>query len=70
MGKGYNNALFLKGLQQCTVSKSIIEFNNIKSQQCTCQVLNNSLNHDIAGSHSSAAEESGLVGCIGVSMGE
>jgi hypothetical protein len=40
------------------------------TQQCTCLVLNNSLNRDIAGSHSSAAEESGLVGRSGVSMGE
>ena len=63
-----------KGLQECTVSKSIIQLNNIKTclmtQQFTCLVLNNSLNSDIAGSHSSAAEESGLVGCRGVSMGE
>jgi len=59
-----------KGLQERTLSKSITELNNIKSQQCTCQVLNNSLNCDIAGSYSSAAEESSLVGCIGVSMGE
>jgi len=40
------------------------------TQQCTCLVLNNSLNCDIAGSHSSAAEESGLVGRSGVSMDE
>jgi len=29
-----------------------------------------SMNRDIAGSHSSAAEKSGLVGCIGMSTGE
>jgi hypothetical protein len=69
-GKKINIEKDGKGLPECTVFKSIIEFNNIRSQQCTCQVLNNSLNRDIAGSHSSAAEEPRLVGCIGLSMGE
>lgn len=39
-------------------------------QQCTCLVLNNTLNCDTAGSLSSAAEDSGLVGQIIVSLGE
>ena len=40
------------------------------TQQFICLVLNNTLNCDTADSLSSVAENSGLVGCTVVSLGE